>query len=300
MNLPRSELLDQLIALDPYDFEKLVGDVWEYMGWNATVTQRSADRGKDIVARKELPFPQKQLIQVKKYSQSNKVSIEEVQQYGSLYLDNSSSRDVDADVVAIVTTSSLTRPAQQKAQEIGVRVVDGGKLTQMILEWDLSEIVSDYIQADSSSGPALNGSIKDLRDTEGWNVIESFNSQGRSSTGENLKLTVSVNGSTAYTLYHGHSHQDELSERKNIHYLKGIDDQQVDRLKHIMGDLNMKISAGSESDVWRIYDKGEGVPKARRTVEIGARILNGIYGVQFEDAEFEVEISRENSASRPL
>ncbi|TKX60757.1 restriction endonuclease [Halorubrum sp. ASP1] len=299
MDLPRSELLKRLQALDPYEFEKFVADVWEYMGWETTVTQQAGDRGKDIVARKELPFKQKQLIQVKRYARHNRVDIAEVQQYGSLYLDKSPTRDVDADVVALVTTSSLTKPAQEKAQEINVRVVDGERLTRMVTEWDLSGIVGKYIESGSDSRPDFQRQVEDLEDSDGWNMIEAFNSQERSSTGENLKLTATADGSVAYELYHGHSHQDQLSERKNIHYVRGIDDQQLDHLKYIADDLNMRLLVADE-DGWRIFDKGESEPKAHRTVEIGARILSGVYGIQFEQATFDVEVGREDSAPKRL
>lgn len=293
MNIPHDELLAELRAIDPYEFEHLVADIWEYMGWETTVTNESQDGGVDIVARKDLPFPQKQLIQAKRYSHQNKIRLDDVQQYSSLYLNRSSKRDVDADVVALVTTSSLTQPARKKASEVNLRIVDGDDLTQMLVEWDLSTIVSDYINQDSDSTSELHAdttkSVEDYRDTFEWAMFEEFNDLALS-IDEDVTLTATIDGTAAYTLTHGRSHQNHLEERRNIHYLSGLDDKQLERLKFIKDDLGMQFLAGNEADAWKIYDKGNGQIDIRRTVTIGMRVLNGIYGCSLGDAEIDVTV----------
>lgn len=296
MNIPRDELLAELRTLDPYEFEHLVADLWEYIGWNTTVTNESQDGGVDIIARKDLPFPQKQLIQAKRYSQQNKVRREDVQQYSSLYLNRSSERDVGADVVAIVTTGNLTQPAREKAPELDVRIVTGDDLTKMLVEWDLSEIVSEYIDLSSDSNSEFHAdttrSTEDYKGTSTWATFEDFNKLAISSDHE-MKLTTSIQDTTAYTLIHGRSYQNTLEERRNIHYLDGLDTQQVDRVKFIANDLGMTFLAGDEEDAVKIFDKGDGQINTHRTVSIGMRILNGIYGCSLDDAKVDVEVGGE-------
>lgn len=293
MNVPRSELLTQLRALDEYEFEKLIADIWEYRGWDTTVTDQSRDGGIDVIARKDLPFDQKQLIQAKRYAKDNKIRLKHVQQYSSLYLDKSPDRDVDADIVALVTTSSLTQPAREKAAEHNLRIVDGEKLTQMIVEWDLSEIISDYIDPDAESESAfhddIDTSVETYEGSRNWAMVEEFNGMAISSS-EDMKLTATVDGTVAYTVYHGRSHQNNLEERRNIHYLNGLDADQLDRLKYIANDLGMRFLSGDGPDEWKIYDKGEGPIDPHRTVEIGMRILNGIFGSAFGDADIDVAV----------
>lgn len=52
MNLSRDELLSQLREMDPYEFEELVADIWEYQGWETTVTTSSNDMGIDVIEKK--------------------------------------------------------------------------------------------------------------------------------------------------------------------------------------------------------------------------------------------------------
>ncbi|WP_283402365.1 restriction endonuclease [Halorubrum sp. DM2] len=292
MNVPRDELLTQLRMLESHEFEKLIADIWEYMGWDTTITDRSRDGGIDVIARKNLPFAQKQLIQTKRYAKGNKIGVPDVQQYSSLYLDKSPDRDVDADVVALVTTSSLTRPARKKAAEYNLRIVDGETLTQMIVDWDLSETISDYIEPDTESDPSfhddIDRSVEAYEGSRNWNMVKDFNQMAETSP-EDMKLTVTVDDTVAYTLFHGRSHQNNLEERRNIHYLD-VDGEQLDQLKYIADDLGMRFLGGNRDHEWKIYDKGNGPIDPHRTVEIGMRILNTIFGSAFGDAEMEVAV----------
>ena len=292
MNVPRSELLTQLRALDEYEFEKLIADIWKYRGWNTTVTDQSRDGGIDVIARKDLPFDQKQLIQAKRYAKDNKIRLKHVQQYSSLYLDKSPDRDVDADVVALVTTSSLTQPARKKAAEHNLRIVDGEALTQMIVEWDLSEIISDFIEPDAESDSSfhedMDKSVEAYEGSRNWNMVKEFNQMAGTSP-EDLKLTVTIDDTLAYTLFHGQSHQNNLEERRNIHYLD-VDGEQLNRLKYIADDLGMRFLVGDGEHEWKIYDKGDGTIDPHRTVAIGMRILNAVFGSSFGDAEMDVAV----------
>jgi restriction system protein len=65
---------------------------------------------------------------VKRYGEGNKVSSPEVREYSGLL-----HRD-DTDVVAIVTTSGYTEPAEEFAERSGVILLDGCDLAEMIKE----------------------------------------------------------------------------------------------------------------------------------------------------------------------
>jgi restriction system protein len=47
---PRSSVL---LSLDPFQFELLIDALYRKMGYKATLTQRTYDRGRDIIAERE-------------------------------------------------------------------------------------------------------------------------------------------------------------------------------------------------------------------------------------------------------
>lgn len=120
-----SDIISQLVDLGDQQFEELVSKIWEVRGWNTHLTPKQ-DRGIDIVAEKYEPFHQKQLIQVKKYG-NTKVSSEEVQQYAALKL-----QQRDADMVVVVTTGEFSKNAQDLAEQLNVKLVNGTSLTNII------------------------------------------------------------------------------------------------------------------------------------------------------------------------
>lgn len=119
--------LSSLQQMDEYEFERLVGNLWTEQGWDTTVTQGSSDRGVDVVAVKEDPFKQRQLIQAKRYSDGNNVGSSEMQKYSGLY-----ARDEPVDAVVVVTTSGFTSEAERVAANRDVKIIDGSKLAEMI------------------------------------------------------------------------------------------------------------------------------------------------------------------------
>ncbi|MFC7059975.1 restriction endonuclease [Halovenus salina] len=132
--------------MDEYEFEQLVANVWEQRGWETTVTTGSSDRGIDVIAEKSGPFSQKHLIQAKRYSAGNKIGSPDIQQYSSLRQQES-----DVDAVVVVTTSSFTAQAQQTADDLNVKLVDGNDLCEMILELDSQDFLSDYFESKTST-----------------------------------------------------------------------------------------------------------------------------------------------------
>jgi len=120
-------LKQKLRKMDPYEFEKLVAEIWELEGYTTTVRSGSADRGIDIEAIKELPVEQKVLIQAKRYSENNKVGAEEVRNYATLYQQVS-----DADSVVIVSTSEFTAEGKKIGREQNVKIVNVDSLLNLI------------------------------------------------------------------------------------------------------------------------------------------------------------------------
>lgn len=156
MDLNRQELLSQLRQMDEYEFEKLVADVWEQRGWTTTVTSSSSDRGIDVVAEKSSPFSQKQLIQAKRYSAGNKIGGPDIQQYSSLR-----HQENDVDAVVVVTSSSFSSQARQRAEELNVKLVDGEGIYDMISDLDSQDLLSGYLNTDMSKRGQRNSSARE-------------------------------------------------------------------------------------------------------------------------------------------
>lgn len=101
----------RLQSMDDYEFEHLVGDLWEIQGWDIEVEQQSADAGVDVRATQTSPYPRKVLIQAKRYSEDNPVNGPDVQQYAAL-----KQQESDTDESIIVTTGRFTSSAEDRAK----------------------------------------------------------------------------------------------------------------------------------------------------------------------------------------
>lgn len=121
--------LDELRELEPYEFEQFVANVWADKGWQTHVLPESNDYGIDVIATKSDPTPQKLLVQAKRYAEGNTIGSPAIQQYRSLL-----EQEPDADSVVIVTTSSFTSQAQEVADRMNVKLVDGNDLIRIIEE----------------------------------------------------------------------------------------------------------------------------------------------------------------------
>lgn len=131
-------------SMDNYDFEHFVADLWETMGWETAVSQASVDAGIDVIAEKDTPYPQKKVIQAKRYAEATTVGGPDIQQYASLRT------QVDgADSVIIVTSSSFTSSAEDRAEELNVKLVDGDDLVEMVRRYDVPELVDKYSEVEA-------------------------------------------------------------------------------------------------------------------------------------------------------
>ena len=144
----------RLQSIDNYDFEHFVGDLWERMGWQTTVSQESVDAGIDVIATKSTPFEQKAVIQAKRYGENTTVGGPDVQQYASL-----KQQVPGADTVIIVTTNTFTRAARDRASDLNVKLVDGDGIMEMIDDLDAHDLLEKYssVLQERSTHAAVDG-----------------------------------------------------------------------------------------------------------------------------------------------
>lgn len=144
--MSEAEVQNRLQQLTGNEFEHFIADMWERQGMDTKVTAASGDRGIDIVAEKSVPYPEKTLIQTKRYSEGTAVTSEEIQQYHS-------TRDQreNVDKVIVVTTSRFTEPALELAHDLNVKCIDRGDLAELIQQIDASDVVEDYTSKPSEA-----------------------------------------------------------------------------------------------------------------------------------------------------
>ena len=148
------EVLKRIRGMNAIDFEHFCADLWRRQGWNADVRQASTDAGVDVVLRRnEGGFEQRAVLQAKRYSEDNKVGGPEIQQYGSLR------EQEGVDFCAVVTTSSFTREAEKRAEELNVRLVGGEDLVEVIDETDAVDLLDEYAPV---KGRQQVGGAKDI------------------------------------------------------------------------------------------------------------------------------------------
>ena len=135
-----AQLKAVLQEMDPYEFEYFVGDLWERMGWETTVSTASADKGVDITARKSSPYDQLLLIQAKRYGPNTTVGSPEIQQYASLR-----NQFDGVDKVLLVTTNAYSRQAREIATDLNVKLINGDELVELIHEHDSLDLVAKYL-----------------------------------------------------------------------------------------------------------------------------------------------------------
>lgn len=141
-----TDILHRLQRVDPIAFEEFCADLWRRQGWNAELRQASGDAGVDVVLhRNEGGFNQRAVLQVKRYGPESGVSGPDIQQYSSLR------QQENADVCVVVTTSYFTDPAQERAEELDVKLIDRQNLISIIEQSCATDLVDEYAPA---TGPS--------------------------------------------------------------------------------------------------------------------------------------------------
>ena len=150
------ELLDKIRQVTPDFFEQLVVDLLNAMGYSgengeATVTSRTNDGGIDGIINQDPLGTSTVYVQAKRYQAGNTVGRPEVQAfYGALAA-------VNADRGVFLTTSKFSQGAQEFAKNQGIVLVDGLKLTELMLsyrvgvevaqKYELFRIDTDYFES---------------------------------------------------------------------------------------------------------------------------------------------------------
>lgn len=216
-DLSQSELTSRLQGMDNYDFEHFVADLWERMGWSAQVSQQSNDAGIDVIAEKKTPYPQKAVIQAKRYSDSTTVGGPKIQQYASL-----KQQVPGADSTIVVTTSSFTSSAEERAKQLNVKTVDGQGLAAMVDELDARDLVSEYLDIPmevqtepESSNREAPIAFEETSDHESGAHLSQTNRDEFGGTTANL--------SSESDQFLGGDKSNERTESANDQYSEGID-----------------------------------------------------------------------------
>lgn len=139
--LASSEILSTLQSLPPRHFEQFIADVWqERQGWNTEVMDAGPDRGLDVIGEPPGGGP-KTAVQCKRYTDGNKITSDQIQQYAALR-----QQWTDVDAVTVVTTSSFTRAAEELAERLDVKCIDGEDLVRLVRRYDATEILDWYAE----------------------------------------------------------------------------------------------------------------------------------------------------------
>ncbi|WP_129115102.1 restriction endonuclease [Halegenticoccus tardaugens] len=148
---------ERLRTLDPYEFELFIAELWSRRGWETEVSQRSVDRGIDVIATRSNPFREKQVIQAKRYGEGNNVGSSEIQQYSSLR-----HQENGVDTVVVVTTSGFTTQAEELAGDLNVKLLDGESLSAVVERTKATDLVEKYASAvTESSAPSSSSTSQE-------------------------------------------------------------------------------------------------------------------------------------------
>lgn len=133
-------LLRILQGLDAGKFERFVADLWGELGYQTTVTRATREGGIDVVARRTTPVEQTVVILARRYGPGTSVDRADVRQYARLQR-----QEPDADLVVVVTTGSVSAPAVEAATDLGVKLVDGERLVDVVTDRELYDLVARYV-----------------------------------------------------------------------------------------------------------------------------------------------------------
>mgnify|MGYP001226781880 CR=1 FL=1 len=114
--------LEELRRLDPYEFEKVVGDYYRDCGYTVQQTKRTGDGGKDLIMYKG---GQIYFVEVKRYGKSHPVDRPLIQKLvGACHPNNAKG--------IFVTTSRFTQGAIDEAHRSGIQLIDGDQFIRML------------------------------------------------------------------------------------------------------------------------------------------------------------------------
>jgi len=157
------EVLGCLQGMNPYKFEELIGFLLGEMGYSTVVTQGSQDGGVDVEAELKTPTGGniKYVVQVKRYKEP--VGPKELR---ALVGTKEMKR---ANGCIFVTTSDYTRAAFEFGQVVGMDLINGNKLAELIFTHNLINTVEEMIGQSIGTTPdakRVKERINDLYDEQ--------------------------------------------------------------------------------------------------------------------------------------
>ncbi|MEC2073760.1 restriction endonuclease [Alkalihalophilus marmarensis] len=120
--ITRQANIDTLCSMDPYEFEHFVADLYRCQGFEATVTKKSGDGGKDIILKKGEKVA---LIECKRYNKP-KVTRPDVQKFHSALI------DAGAEEGFFITTGKFTKPAIEYVKNKSITLITAEELLNII------------------------------------------------------------------------------------------------------------------------------------------------------------------------
>lgn len=139
VELETDDVLARLQAIDRYEFESFVADLFEIAGWDTEVTQEAKDGGIDVIAQQFGFVEKKALVQAKRPDPGNKVDYDDVTKYYRLKYE-----EEDTDLVVVATTAAFTGPAYEYARENNMKLMDGATLAGFVVAREAYDVLDTY------------------------------------------------------------------------------------------------------------------------------------------------------------
>jgi restriction system protein len=117
---------DFLYKLSPNEFEDVIAQMYRKLGYEATQTPYSNDKGKDIILKKD---DRKYLVECKRYNFTNTIGRESLQKFFAAIIEEKAEKGF------FVSTSDFKSTAIQYAKDIGkIELINGNQLTSIMRE----------------------------------------------------------------------------------------------------------------------------------------------------------------------
>lgn len=125
--------LEVLQQLDPFQFERLCGKLFENMEFeDVQVTQRSGDGGIDGHGDLIFGLIRFQVVfQAKKYAAGNTVGAPDIQKLAG------AKQQFGAEKAVFITTSSFSRQAKESAKNLGIELINGDRLVELLQKYKI-------------------------------------------------------------------------------------------------------------------------------------------------------------------
>lgn len=180
--------VDKLYSVEPTTFESILTHLWRQKGYRAKTTDRSGDKGIDVIAATD---DEKILIQAKRYKPtSNKVGIRHVQRAAGLLSDT----EFNPSEVVVATTSVFTQQAEERASNIQkLRLLTGDDIAASLREYDIPP--SKFNIKETADEPRSRSPLDSAETTDGKNSDDITQQQREPSVfAEGIHLVINLTG----------------------------------------------------------------------------------------------------------